>query len=411
MHDALESLFAELIAQQTKGRASFGTLSKTTYEYYHLRRYAQQFSSASEVKSILERYIANERKKINDTDQRCKNGISSGRIKMACRLMDLYNGDPICWHRAPKPKTVVSSYYESVVNQIEQILKPHYKKAHDIAKECRSFFSYLQKRGIDSIENIGPKMISDYLFSIAKRSTNTARTTSAFLKTAFAELIDRDMMDASCMRAFILPIKNRIKLKRPADAEKICNILQSIDTNTATGKRDYAILILAIATGLRSVDIANLKLSAFDWDRKVIRLRQSKTGQWLSLPLLPNVADAILDYLNNGRPESDDKETVFLSVVAPFKALNACGVQQALIRRRNVFGYDSADVTFHGLRHLRGTSLVSSGTPLPIVMKVLGHSNPSSTDRYLSFDHNNMQNCALSLALTYGEREQHDIKQ
>ena len=52
MHDALKSLFAELIAQQTKGRASFGTLSKTTYEYHHLRRYAQQFSSASEVKSL-----------------------------------------------------------------------------------------------------------------------------------------------------------------------------------------------------------------------------------------------------------------------------------------------------------------------------------------------------------------------
>jgi integrase len=43
-------------------------------------------------------------------------------------------------------------------------------------------------------------------------------------------------------------------------AEEEVQLLQSIDRSTCLGKRNYAILLLAMRTGLRTVDIINLKL-------------------------------------------------------------------------------------------------------------------------------------------------------
>ena len=59
--------------------------------------------------------------------------------------------------------------------------------------------------------------------------------------------------------------------------------MDSIDKESIAGKRDYAILLLAVCLGLRSVDIANLKLSNIDWEKKMIFITQEKTSKNLTI--------------------------------------------------------------------------------------------------------------------------------
>jgi integrase len=66
--------------------------------------------------------------------------------------------------------------------------------------------------------------------------------------------------------------------------------------------RDYAMFLLVVTYGLRGCDIASLKLSDIDWRTDKIHINQSKTGRPLSLPLTPEVAEALLIYLREGRP-------------------------------------------------------------------------------------------------------------
>lgn len=77
-----------------------------------------------------------------------------------------------------------------------------------------------------------------------------------------------------------------------------------MDRQTKIGKRDYAILMLAIQLGIRAGDIRQLKLSHIKWDINQIEYIQQKTRNLICLPLTENIKFALLDYLKNSRPES-----------------------------------------------------------------------------------------------------------
>jgi len=62
-----------------------------------------------------------------------------------------------------------------------------------------------------------------------------------------------------------------------SNAEKLA-ILESADRATVKGKRNYSMMLLAANTGLRAIDIANLKLTDIDWRNCEIKIIQSKTG-------------------------------------------------------------------------------------------------------------------------------------
>ncbi|MGH9553115.1 MAG: tyrosine-type recombinase/integrase, partial [Terriglobales bacterium] len=83
------------------------------------------------------------------------------------------------------------------------------------------------------------------------------------------------------------------------------------------GLRDYAILMLLSTYGLRAVEITSLRLDDVDWVREVVRIRHSKTGVHSQLPLLSSVGNAILNYLQKGRPTTDAR-TIFIMHHAPY---------------------------------------------------------------------------------------------
>ena len=82
---------------------------------------------------------------------------------------------------------------------------------------------------------------------------------------------------------------------RPGDVEKI--LAATRQDCTQKGIRDYAILMLISKYGIRSGEITTLRLDDVDWRKEVIRIRHSKTGAISDLPLLPEVGEAVLKYL------------------------------------------------------------------------------------------------------------------
>ncbi|MDZ7607132.1 MAG: tyrosine-type recombinase/integrase [Cyclobacteriaceae bacterium] len=99
--------------------------------------------------------------------------------------------------------------------------------------------------------------------------------------------------------------------------QEIQKLLMSVDRGTIVGKRDYAILVLAAYLGLRASDIARLKFLNLNWEQSKIAVTQFKTGKEITLPLLPVVGNALLDYIQYGRPKSDE-QYIFLFVISPF---------------------------------------------------------------------------------------------
>jgi len=75
--------------------------------------------------------------------------------------------------------------------------------------------------------------------------------------------------------------------------------LGSINRDSAIGKRDFGMFLLMTTYGMRACDVVALTLDDMHWRAGLIRIRQSKTGRPLELPLTDEVGSAIQDYLKN----------------------------------------------------------------------------------------------------------------
>ena len=68
-------------------------------------------------------------------------------------------------------------------------------------------------------------------------------------------------------------------------SEPEVNAINKILSDGDFTKRDKAICLLLLETGLRAVDVCNIKLSDIDWIKDVIYIKQQKTGVVLNIPL------------------------------------------------------------------------------------------------------------------------------
>ena len=178
--------------------------------------------------------------------------------------------------------------------------------------------------------------------------------------------------------------------------EEVLQIENSISRSSGMGKRDYAIVLLASRLGLRASDIAGLQFSDIDWDKNLITLKMKKTGKIVELPLLADVGNAIVDYLRNGRPNSNLKH-IFLSLCAPYSAATkelVCGAIDRIVRKSGV-GLRDRHHGPHALRHSLASALLEDGTTIPVISETLGHSNTETTMTYLRIDVKSLLKCAL----------------
>jgi site-specific recombinase XerD len=174
----------------------------------------------------------------------------------------------------------------------------------------------------------------------------------------------------------------------------------ALKTRTSIGIRNYAMLLLASRLGLRSSDIRKLKFSNLDWDNNLIVLEQYKTKHPISLPLLDDVGNAIIDYAKNCRPQSKSKN-IFILHKAPYEELSAECVNIAI---RSVVNKSGVDCTYrhqgpHSLRHSFATAMLNEGVELPVISEVLGHEETQSTMYYLGVNVGQLIECSLDVPI------------
>jgi integrase/recombinase XerD len=150
------------------------------------------------------------------------------------------------------------------------------------------------------------------------------------------------------------------------------------------GVRDKAVLLLLARLGLRAGEVAQLRFSDIDWRNGTITIC-GKGRRHELLPLPQEVGQAILLYLNHGRPSLRVPE-VFTSVLAPLRPLTRAAVthivRSALRRAKIKAPINGA----HVLRHSAATAMLRHGASLAGVGAVLRHRSPMTTAHYAKVD-------------------------
>lgn len=169
-------------------------------------------------------------------------------------------------------------------------------------------------------------------------------------------------------------------------AAQLERVLQHCDQNTASGRRDYAILLLLSGLGLRAQEVATLSLDDIDWRAGQFRI-QGKGRQQATMPLPPDVGAAIAAYLQSGRPVSDRRQ-LFLSAHPPHSGFSpTSGIRDIAARALRRAGIsDIAHRGSHIFRHSLATELLRSGAALTQISQVLRHKDLDTTRIYAKVD-------------------------
>lgn len=176
-------------------------------------------------------------------------------------------------------------------------------------------------------------------------------------------------------------------------------LLASITNNNPKERRDYAMLLLAARVGLRASDIINLKFSNINWEKNEINLVQQKTNTPITLPLLKDVGEAIINYIKNGRPEIEDQH-IFIRESKPYMKLSSSSLHMIVdgyLKRAKIKIPTEKKHGPHALRHSLATLLLENNIPISTIKEILAHQSTETTKIYLKVGEKQLLQCALDV--------------
>jgi len=286
----------------------------------------------------------------------------------------------------------------------ERVKKSTFDKSEYI---FRQFITFIYQRGIRDLDDITQTDIISYMGSLQRYSPSSIDywlgRIRGFLRFARANGYCRRDLAVLVPKARYVP-QNSIPTTFTND--EVDRLLSAVDRANAVGKRDYAMLLIAVRLGMRGGDICRLKFENLRWDTDEIQIVQQKTEHVLTLPLFGDVGASIIDYLRYGRPETDS-EHVFVKHCAPFEGFASSAAMYQNLKKYLQLAQISPDAPkragLHALRHTLASALLEQGTPLPVISEVLGHLKTDTTKIYTGIDTANLKKCALEVPALLAE--------
>lgn len=158
--------------------------------------------------------------------------------------------------------------------------------------------------------------------------------------------------------------------------------------------RDYVLFVLGINSGLRISDLLKLTIEQVK-DKDRIMLREEKTGKVKDFPLGDNCKKAIKDYLKSTNLTTG---VLFPSRKGTNKAISRQQAYDILNAAATAVGITDAIGT-HTLRKTFGYWAYKSGVGVEVIQKLLNHSAPSVTLRYLGITQDQLDEVYVNLNL------------
>ena len=290
-----------------------------------------------------------------------------------------------------------STLSEEYTNHLHEIrgFAPSTVSSHRRTAQC--FLQHLEAAG-NAVGCIRASNIESY---IAKAGTRLSRASLqhdiAALRGFLRFLITDGRAPVGLDRQIDTPRLYRLEqLPRALPWETVRTLLQSVDTATPMGLRDYAMFLLIATYGLRASEVVAISLDDIHWRQGILRIHLRKTSSPLELPLTNEVLSALVKHLKRTPPPSPFRR-IFLRMRAPMGVLKPTAVTeafQALARKSRLsIPYQGA----HCLRHSYAVHLLKSGTPLKTIGDILGHRTAESTSVYLRLSTGDLREVALEI--------------
>ena len=162
--------------------------------------------------------------------------------------------------------------------------------------------------------------------------------------------------------------------------------------HTPDGFRDLAILVFLYNTGARAQEVADVRLSWFDFPNRLVAIT-GKGNKQRTTPLWPSTVHLLLKYKDAYRrnPLPIARDRFFINQRGG--AFTRFGVRTIVKKylksaSRKCHSLTEKKLSTHSLRHTTAVHLLESKVEPNVIKSWLGHASISSTDRYLDTDLN-----------------------
>ena len=320
-------------------------------------------------------------------------------------LLGSQNGQLDEWKIYPiiTAKRPESEHYANLLELYRQHLILEGMSESTIALAMRvgsMFFLYLEKLRIYDISNLTAINVSDFFGQdiFSERKPEGVQAYAYKLKKILIFLEDSGIVNNGHLHLAIPKVfAKQVSIVTTISPKAEQHLTSSAKLLEPLGKRNQAMILLALRLGMRRSDIVGLKFSNINWQNDTITFIQQKTRIPVTLPLLTDVGNALMDYIIDSRRKVDADE-IFLRGYAPYKSLKPNSASKVSQKYLSEFGSDDcSEKGFHILRRTAATKLFENNVPSSVISASLGHLNPNSADVYLSTDSKKMRKCALSL--------------
>ena len=248
---------------------------------------------------------------------------------------------------------------------------------------ARKLLWWKQQIGHYFLCDITPSLLVEYRDKLRRNPTHqgpqrsgpTCNRYLAALSTAFtAAEKDWGWLNDNTLRK-VRRFKEHPGRERILSDEERQRLLKSCDESE--NQYLYAIVVLALATGMRKGEIIGLRWKDVDLDRNLIVLHKTKNHEKRNVPLVGHTREVIADLARVRHLHTD--------LLFPDKPSKSGVIKPKDPRysfERAVKEADIEDFVFHGLRHCAASSLVMNGASEREVMEVLGHKTATMARRY-----------------------------
>jgi site-specific recombinase XerD len=321
-------------------------------------------------------------------------GSSNGSKKMGKLVIQWLNDQMIGKFpmlHANYSKKICPTRFSSVFTKYIEHLEYVGKSASTINQSkhyCVDFLIWLEDHGIKHLKKVKPKDIRSALADTSLHKGKWATFCRVFLR-----YMNKTGLIPVDISLYVPSVKQQCPLPSIYSNEEILALLESIDRNTAVGKRNYLMASIAARYGLRASDIANLQMKDIDLIAQKFSFEQKKTHVRQSFDFLPGINEALQDYLTVRK--SQGIESLFLTATAPTRGVAPAAVSIAIGRQFCNAGLKTLGKKHgpHAVQMSLATRLVEDKVPYAVVGKILGHESGESLKNYVKLDIESLRIC------------------
>lgn len=301
---------------------------------------------------------------------------------------------PISSHRATPKARSSGSFPAHIADELRRY-DEHLRDVRGLAASTRKDRLYVagmllrqkfKRRAVD-ISQLRPDDVRQFLASQleAHRTASNASRLAAALRSYLRYRATCGDPEGKFTAVILNPVHWKLaSLPRALKSDEIERLLNSFTDDLRWPKRGYAIIRCALDMGLRSCEIASLKISDIDWRAGIVTLRGTKSLRQDVLPLPMETGQALADYLQNERPRTTNP-SVFVPRLGDHDRPMTADAVRGVIR----WAYQRIGLSHthsHALRHAFACRLVENGSSLKEVADLLRHRSLNTTLIYAKLD-------------------------